>query len=534
MQQDQRQLIKKYLDILLRRKKIVIAGLLVGIAAGLGHYIKTPKVYQCQALIKYQRQQVNPTRMSPDDIRTRTQEAVETVAQQVTSRSNLENMIKQFDMYTSERSSLPMEDVVNMMRSRIDISPDRSGDIFRVIFEGGNPRQVMLVTNALAAKIIEENLRVREERASETSAYVTDELTMAKEALDKKEAVMRDYKLKYYNEMPDQRQNNMTRLNALQEQYQSSQNSIHDLERTKVMVQEQISLREELYNQQMAIASSSGQGAAAQILPGAQQLGGLAGEINRARMELSNLESRYTEKHPEVRRLKNILQDLEARQGVVAPGEEGDGETGQIAAPRRVYDPQVDQLKHQLKDMEYNISRLQKEREETRAHIEQYKKWVEAAPVREAEWVALTRDYEQFQQHYEGLVSMSLEAESAYTLEKKQKGSQFKIVDSAHFPEKPIKPDFRKIMLMAIGLGLGVGCCIGFGLELLNTAFKDPEEIEDFLGIPVVCAIPRIQIQKEKKKTRMLTRIWTVIFIISISVVGASFIYMWKKGMITL
>lgn len=526
-QPDQRQLIKKYIDILLRRKKIVLACLLLGIVGGLGIYVKTPKIYQSVSLIKYQRQQINPTRMSPDDLRSRTKEAVDTVAQQITSRTSLEDMIKKHDLYPEVRQHLPMEDVVELMRRFITINPDKSGDIFQVIFEGPVPKKVMLVTNALAAQIIEENLRVREERASETSAYVSDELTIAKDALDKKEAIMRDYKLKYYNEMPDQRQNNMTRLNALQEQYQNSQNSIHDLERTKVMVQEQISLREELYNQQVAAASS--QRALAQTFPGAQQLGGVAAEINRIRMELSSLQGRYTEKHPEVKRLKKILEDLEAQQGVVSPDEEGGQATSQ-----GFLDPQIVELKRQLKDMEYNIAHLKKEREETHKQIGQYQKWTEAAPVREAEWVALTRDYEQLQRHYEELVSRSLEAESAHTLERKQKGSQFKIIDPAHFPENPIKPDFKKIMAMAIGLGLGLGCCIGFGLELLGTSFKDPDDIEDFLGVPVICAIPLISTQSEKRKVRVVTILWSVVFIVSVCGVGAIFVYMWQKGMIKL
>ena len=530
-QPDQRQLIKKYLDTLLRRKKIVIACLLLGIVGGLGVYAKTPKIYQSVSLIKYQRQQINPTRMSPDDLRTRTQEAVDTVAQQITSRSSLEGMIKKFDLYSELRKHIPMEDVVELMRRFILINPDRSGDIFQVVFEGPDPRKVMLVTNALAAQIIEENLRVREERASETSVYVGDELTMAKEGLDKKVAVMRDYKLQYYNEMPDQRENNMNRLNALQEQYQNSQNSMHDLERTKVMIQEQISLREEIYTQQVAAASS--QAAMVQTLPGAQQLGGVPAEINRIRMELSRLQGRYTEKHPEVKRLKKMLEDLETQQGIISPGEE-DGESGEAAFAQRVFDPQITELKRQLKDLEYSIARMKEEREETRKQIGQYQKWVEAAPVREAEWVALTRDYEQLQNHYEVLVSRSLEADSAYTLEKKQKGSQFKIVDPAHFPENPVKPSFKKIMVMALGLGLGFGCCIAFGLDLLGTSFKNPDEIEDFLGLPVLCAIPLVQTQKEKTKKRLATILWSVAFIFSVCGVAAIFVYMWQKGMIIL
>ena len=53
---------------------------------------------------------------------------------------------------------------------------------------------------------------------------------MAKKVMDEKENAMRDYKMKYYNEMPEHREANMSQLTALQVQYQGRQDSIQDLE----------------------------------------------------------------------------------------------------------------------------------------------------------------------------------------------------------------------------------------------------------------------------------------------------------------
>ena len=77
------------------------------------------------------------------------------------------------------------------------------------------------------------------------------------------------------------------------------------------------------------------------------------------------------------------------------------------------------------------------------------------------------------------------------------KGNQFKIIDSAHFPEKPFEPDFKKIIALAIGIGLSMGGAIALSLEYVSTSFKDPNELEKFLNIQVVCAIPVIRTKKE-------------------------------------
>ena len=136
-----------------------------------------------------------------------------------------------------------------MMRKKISITPANRGDTFIVSYEATNPEKVGRVTNALASGFIQENMKYREEKAAETSTYTQDELNMAKEILDRKEALMRDFKLKNYNEMPEQQAVNITRLTSLQTQYQSIQLSIQDLERTRVLSRDQLANRRQMLSE---------------------------------------------------------------------------------------------------------------------------------------------------------------------------------------------------------------------------------------------------------------------------------------------
>ena len=163
-----------------------------------------------------------------------------------------------------------------------------------------------------------------------------------------------------------------------------------------------------------------------------------------------------------------------------------------------------------------------------------YENWIAAAPIREAEWSALTRDYDQFNEHYQRLVTQSLQAESAQSLENQLRGSQFKIIDSAHFPEKPFKPDFKRILLLAIGLGLAAGGGISICLELLGTSFKDPAELETYLNVPVICAIPAIFTQKELIKRKFIHFTLYLTLAIAAGVIVIATVYFWKQGMIIL
>lgn len=527
MEQQQHQQIRKYLDLFVRWKGFIVAAILISLPAGLAIYLTTPKVYQSTCLLSYQQQKVNPNKMSPD-IESAIKVVVSTLSQMITSRSNLENLITTLDLYPAMRQKLPMEDVVDLMRKNIMIEPSRQGDIFQISYSGGLPDKVVKVTNALAANFIEENLKYREERATETSTYASNELEMAKAVMDQKEASMRDYKLKHYNELPEQRQTNVSQLIGLQQQYQAKQESIQDLEKTMILIQDQISNRRKMIAQtDLLAADGTTRGAAAQqgiaVNP--------ADRLIQFRALLKSLEIKYTENHPEIRRTKRLIARLE-QDLATGRAQPAGGATGSSALAQATADPVILQLETQLRSIQLSIRNINEEKDGLRKTIAQYEQWVAAAPVREAEWSALTREYGELKRHYDMLVSSNLEAESMLNLEKRQKGSQFKIVDSARVPEKPIKPDFVKILAVALFCGLGIGFGVPFVWDFLDPSFRDLNDIETYLGVPVLCTIPLIETEGEKTWCRRKLQLGLLAAVVAFAAIAVLFAYCWRRGLI--
>lgn len=522
MDASQQKVFEKYIDILLRKHRIILLVLLASICLGLGLYLKLPKIYESTALIMYEQQKINPSKMSPDQQR-RTTEMVDTVSQQVTSRAILEELIKQFNLYSDLLQKLPIEDVIAMMREKhISIKSEaRKGDVFSVSYKGSDPKKVMLVTNALASKFIEENLRYREERVIETSAYIEDELGMAKATLDKKEAVMRDYKLKYYNEMPEQKEANINRLNALQQQYQNSQTNLHEQEKTRLLMQEQISLRKDLISKQMRENQKDG---STELIPVYDE----ATEFHKLTQQIEALLAKYTEEHPDVKRLRKRIEQLSSTENTESKPQGKLGDSGSSGSK----DPQIEKLTMQLKEIEFSLSALKNEQQIILDQIKKYQQWVDAVPTREAEWSSLTRDYEELRKFYENLVAQSLTAGSAESLELRQKGSQFKVVDSAYLPESPVTPDFKKIMLLAIVLGVGLGAGLVLVGEFFDTSFKNATDLENYTGLPVVCSIPMVLTAKEIHKQKIISILWGGFFSVMFFVLLVGGGLLWRKGII--
>lgn len=518
----QSQLVKKYLDLFWRRKTFIVVLFLLSFPVGLAVYLSVPKVYQATSLLSYQQEQLSPNKMSPD-MKGRISDTVSTLTQIVTSRNSLEELIKTLDLYQKARAKMPIEDVIELMRKDIVIKPSRQGDTFFITYDGAEPDKVVKVTNALAAKFIEENLQYRQERATETSSYTSDELSMAKIVMDKQEMAMRDYKLRNYNEMPDQHQSNVARLISLQEQYQSKQESIQDLERTLVLIQDQINSHKKIAAGAVAArASSESNTRRSDVAESPVE------RLNSLRLLLNSLQGRYTENHPKVKSIQKEIEKLEA-----TIGQSGGGTanvTGKRVSP--AFDQGLLQLEAQKKNVQISIENIELEKKQLKATIAEHEKWVSSTPVREAEWAVLTREYGQLKKHYEYLVTRNLEAKSMLNLERSQRGSQFKIEDPARYPSKPTKPNFFKILALAAICGLGAGVGLSLVHDFADSTFRNTGQIESFLGVPVVGVITYIETDEEKRKVR----IWCIaklllLVLLAIGILGV-FYLAWSKGMI--
>ncbi|MCF8023982.1 MAG: hypothetical protein K9K82_00645 [Desulfobacteraceae bacterium] len=510
-EQPQIDVLKKYANLMVSRRRLIAACILLALSVGLVLYLNEPKIYESSASIVYQKQRINPSEFSPDEAK-QMREMVNTISQQVLSRGNLENMIKEYDLYQNSENTEDQADLIERARSSIDVSMEKDrGNVFSVSFQDMDPSRAMQVTDWLASKFIEENLRIREERARETSSYIQDELRMAKAHLDAKETEMKEYKLEHYNEMPGQRGANLNRLNALQEQFQATQTNIYNLEQTRMALSEQLEARRNLLEQNAAGAGGNG---------------GPAGELAEARNRLQELLVRYTPEHPEVKRQKQRISNLEAemRSSAGSGQEEGD------AALLSRQDSRLNDLASRIREIDINLKTLRKESNNILAKIRQYQEWVEAAPIREAEWSALTRDYEELKEYHDKLLSRSFGAEAAETMEVRQKGSQFKIVDSAFLPNTPMKGSFLKILAASLAIGLAAGCGLAMGMDFMNASFKEVSEVENELQLPVTCALPLIVTEAEQKRTKLRNAAWTAIlsaWLIALVIAG---VHLWLQG----
>ena len=474
--------LNEYIEILRRRIWFILIPLILVFIGAWIFVMITPKQYMASTLVLVSPQRV-PEAFVQATVTSKVEERLQSIAQEVMSRTRLEQVITQYNLYEKQRTQLSKEEVVDLMRKNIKVElPTKKDDkgYFTVSFIGADPNVVTSVANRLASLFIEENLKIREQQAVGTTEFLTTELTTAKEKLDKMETAVTKYKRQYMGQLPEQQDTNIKILEQIQNQNQKVSENLRAAQDRKLFIQKQMA------DIEMPVASSSSVGRTAVqkelsgSTPGAEIGGTYESQKEKLTRELEDLQTRYTANHPDVIAAKKRLSDLEKNKS-----------SYDMKDYRK--DPRYKELKNQLALTDLEIKRLHDESASLSAQINKYLSRIEQTPAREQDMAGLMREYQSTKAAYETLLKKSQDAQQAENLEKRQKGEQFRVVDPARLPEKPFSPDVPKVMLIGLLAGLGLGLAAAFLREQMDRSFHDASDVEIALGLKVLATIPKIE-----------------------------------------
>lgn len=480
---------KIILDIIIKRRWFIIVPFCLSLIVGIFLAITLPKTYGAETLIMIEPQTV-PTNFVRSIVSTDISSRISTISQQILSRTNLEKVINDYKLFTGEKyKNTYLEDKLESLRKRItvDVNSRRSGaDAFRISFRDASPEKVMRVTNALASYFINENLKVRETQAIGTSSFLDAELNTMRDRLEEREDTLREYKKTHMGGLPEQLQTNLRILESLQTQKYEKQTIIRGIEENIYT----------LKNTSNSFDTLAGGLSMDDLMVdiGDSDGGQASEELTQLRGLLDQLKTRYTDNHPDVLQIKRRISELETKMQTEAADTEVDA-----ALPVESAMPTIDFQDVQLAELKSSFKRHQVELDEINDQLAIYKKRIEDTPRREQELLTIERDYNNLKSLYESLLNRKLESEIAVNMERRQKGEQFRILDSAKLPEKPISPNLQKIFILFIGVGVALGGGLVFLLEYLDNSYKQPEEIEKELDLNVLCTIPQIADGKQKR-----------------------------------
>ena len=223
----------------------------------------------------------------------------------------------------------------------------------------------------------------------------------------------------------------------------------------------------------------------------------------RLKQQLAELRARFSEKYPDVVALRGEIATLE--QELAEANADSKPPKPEPAAPATPY---TLRLKEALSEVEAEAKVLKGEEKHLRAAIAAYQARVDNVPRREQEFKEFSRDYESTRELYHSLLKRYGEAQIAESMEQRQKGEQFRLLDPALAPREPVT---RRARLMLIGLVLSLGLAAGAVVlaEQLDTSFHTVDELRRFSAVPVLASIPRIVTEADTRRSRWRFRLAT-------------------------
>jgi polysaccharide chain length determinant protein (PEP-CTERM system associated) len=479
----------EYIEILRRRIWLVVIPFVLIVAGACIYAVFAPRQYKASTLVLVSPQRV-PEAFVQATVTSKVEERLQSIAQEVMSRTRLEQVITEFRLYEDERKSLSREEVVALMQKNIQVSlPTKKEEkgYFTISYIGADPNVVTTVANRLSSLFIEENLKLREQQAVGTTEFLATELTQSKARLDQLETAVTQYKRRFMGQLPEQRDTNLKLLEQLQNQYQRVGESLRAAQDRKLFIQKQLTDLELPIGSPSPVPVKEGQPSLGKTSSMQKKMAsspaviGVGGSYESQRESLvralEDLRTKYTENHPDVIATKKMLADLETKKNTYGA---------------RI-DPRYRELNNQLMMTDMAIKRLEEEERNMAAQMGKYRARIEQTPEREQDMASLMREHNSTKESYERLLKKSQDAQQAENLEKRQKGEQFRVIDPARVPEKPFSPDVPKILLISLLAGLGCGVGLAFVREQMDRSFHDAGDVEIALGLKVLATIPRIE-----------------------------------------
>ena len=398
-----------YLAIVRRRWLWLIVPFLVISLVSVVIALWIPPVYKSSGTILIESQQI-PTELIRSTVTTYADERIQVIQQLVMTRENLLRIIEKFNLLAEVRDSLSISEQIDLMRERIKIAKlggnlsevrSRNSTIisFTVGFEDRSPVLAHAVANELVTLFLEENVKTRTRRASETTEFLTQEAGRLKQDLEEIEERRAIYKQENSTALPEHLDLHMKML-------ERTETGIQDVARDIKAAEEEIRFLEiELSSINTGGASSGAQSSTATP----------AQTLALAEAELAALQSRYFDKHPDIKSLQAQIATLKAEAAEAADND---------VTPQNIDTARVQAKMASVRERIESLTSQQNQLNSRRDALEEI---IIQTPQVQRALVSLNRDYDNTSLKYKEIQAKEMEAKLAESLEEGKKAERFSL-----------------------------------------------------------------------------------------------------------
>ncbi|MBL4602290.1 MAG: hypothetical protein JKY84_06075 [Emcibacteraceae bacterium] len=485
--------LRDYFTILKRRYLYLIIPFVAVLLVSIGVSVFMAPVYQSTGTIMVESQQI-PDNFVQSTVTSYADERIGIITQRVMIRENLLRIIDKFNLFGNDRRSVPASQLVQRMRNMVNVeiisanvqgqqNNGRTAIAFKISVEHSQSNLAFSVANEFVTLFLDENLRNRISRASETTDFLNNEVLKLKDELETIENQVAGFKQENSSALPEHL---ALRINQRERAIQAAENielSIKTLESQKSVLEIDLS----------SISYNSGNGTGAISLNPEQELAKFEAQLR----EKSTI---YGASHPDITSLNRKITQLKA---TVATGDHLNETTDLL-----VGDPVSAKIRARLNSIDDTILSQTALKKEIEQNIITLEETIIQTPQVERGLRALNRGYENAVEQYESIKAKLMDAQLSESLEEEKKAERFIVLEPPVLAETPIRPNRKKIFVLGIILAIVSGVGAIFLIEMIDGSVYGMARLTEAVQQQPLANIPYIETWDEITKNKNRIKIF--------------------------
>jgi polysaccharide biosynthesis transport protein len=463
-------------DVWSRRWRLAAMIAALALALGLGVALGLPPVYRATATLLVVSEGSSDA-AAPAALESR----LHVVREEVLSRAHAAALVRRFGLYPSLREQAAEPLVLDQFRRDVDVElreatePGGRGRTVAVAlgYRSSDAKVASDVTNALAEAYLAWDAKLR----ANAAAALEVQLAQVREQVDAQEQRLGEMRFRNTAEIPSlaSADTSLATLDRLHGQLRSaSEGRMRALERRSALFREL--------------------GEAAPKAP--DDPDATASRLAKLNSELADLRQRFTDKYPDVQRLRGEIETLER--------EAAESRRRARPAPSASLAPRAASLQEALRETDVEIDALREEESRLRQQVESQRRRSASAPrasapVSTQTLLELMRDYDTTKALYASLLRRYEEARLASS--DGRQALQMRVLEPAALPLVPSAPNRLRLLALAVMVALGAGLAVALLAEQMDGSFHNAQDVRDFTRVPVV-SIPTLLTRQDQRRRR--------------------------------
>ena len=540
------------LTVLRRRKVALLLPMILVFTVSIALALGLPPVYRSTATILIEQQEI-PQDLVRSTVTSYAEERIQIISQRVMSRENLIRVMKKLNLIDKNASQVSQELIIDMRENlalemlSADITDPKTGRssratiAFTLSYDSQFPDIAKKVAKEMTSLFLEENLKIRTEKARTTSLFLSEEADRLGEQIGKLEAELAAYKERNRGKLPELGNMNLSLMERALREAEEIERTIYSIKDRKMLLESQLANVEPYSGQSPEVKLkqllSEYISAASIYTPEHPDLIRMRKEIEilkeqtgiddstivihaltAARKKLQDASEKYSTDHPDYKRLQKQVDLLEAK------AKSSNKINQAIEFKPKPDNPAYINLQTQIASIDINLKASVEKRARLQERVAEYEQRLTDAPRVEQEGLSITRDYQNAVRKYQEIKQKQLQAEISEQLEKESKGERFSVVEPARLPEFPEKPNRLGIFLLGTVLSFAGGFGSAALKEMLDHTIRGSKRLVTLLGTYPLSVIPYKKVTVERKKNNVVKWLlmgigFLIIFVVSLVLV---------------